>query len=443
MARGKLRVKVEPGADTAPLRVSLPDWTGLETAHIRLGMKKLPCRVRRTQSEAVMQISSGAAERLGLSSGMKLAYSVSNDIIIVGPVIGILTVGERGGRVGGNRQLFRYLQGAGDREGALVYAFTPEGVNWQAGRVRGYRHVKGRWVSRSYPLPTVVYNRAPNRALEGTVGVRNVKRRYYSWERQGKAFLFNPCFLNKAMLYGLLSRHRAASGFLPWTRVLQGQSSLASALLRYPTVYLKPKNTFAGKGIMRVTKRRAGFVVEYREGKRNRKLFYSSQVSLMKAMGRLLDKPPYVLQQGIDLAKYRGRSFDARVLVQRNGQGEWEVAGVGIRVAGAGSITTHVPNGGYIASAAKVIKEVFGETLQEPNGVYERVVQVAHTVAPLIEDGIGRTFGEMTMDIGIDSAGRPWFFEANAKPMKFDEKRIRERGLANLIGFSRFKAGMR
>lgn len=30
------------------------------------------------------------------------------------------------------------------------------------------------------------------------------------------------------------------------------------------------------------------------------------------------------------------------------------------------------------------------------------------------------------MDLGIDDLGEIWFFEANAKPMKFDEPQIRK-----------------
>ncbi len=40
------------------------------------------------------------------------------------------------------------------------------------------------------------------------------------------------------------------------------------------------------------------------------------------------------------------------------------------------------------------------------------------------------------MDLGIDSEGVLWFFEANSRPMKFDEPLIRKKSLERIFHYS-------
>lgn len=45
------------------------------------------------------------------------------------------------------------------------------------------------------------------------------------------------------------------------------------------------------------------------------------------------------------------------------------------------------------------------------------------------------------MDLGIDKNGDIWFFEANAKPMEFDEPNIRQTSLLRLLQYFRYLSG--
>ncbi len=142
------------------------------------------------------------------------------------------------------------------------------------------------------------------------------------------------------------------------------------------------------------------------------------------------------MQQGIDLSSYRQRPFDLRVLVQKNGKGLWSIAGVGARLAGKSSITTHVPRGGSIDDPAKLLASTFGAAGSKRIIVSAR--RSALLIAKQIEKASGSVLGEMSMDLGVDTDGRLWFFEANSKPMKFDEPHIRKKSLENLILYSAF-----
>jgi hypothetical protein len=141
----------------------------------------------------------------------------------------------------------------------------------------------------------------------------------------------------------------------------------------------------------------------------------------------------YIMQQGITLTTYKRRPYDLRVLVQKNALGAWSVTGIGARVAGKLSITTHVPRGGSIDDPLKLLTLAFGQ--KEASNIMKRTKRAAIIIAKQIEKSSGHTLGEMSMDLGVDTSGRIWFFEANSKPMKFDEPDIRKKSLERIIHY--------
>ena len=111
---------------------------------------------------------------------------------------------------------------------------------------------------------------------------------------------------------------------------------------------------------------------------------------------------------------------------------------MGVRVAGERAISTHVPMGGHIEKIDTVLQSVFGS---ETDRIKERIEQVGIRTARWIENQQNALLGEMSMDLGIEKDGSLWIFEANSKPMKFDEPNIRRRSLRRLIEYSLYLSG--
>ncbi|GMA61469.1 hypothetical protein GCM10025859_19090 [Alicyclobacillus fastidiosus] len=85
-----------------------------------------------------------------------------------------------------------------------------------------------------------------------------------------------------------------------------------------------------------------------------------------------------------------------------------------------------------------MLEESFGE---HASSVNDELVQAVVQAAQAIDFGYQGQLGEMSMDIGIDPQGHPWFFEANSKPMKFDEPEIRQKSLQGVIDQLRDRSG--
>ncbi len=202
-------------------------------------------------------------------------------------------------------------------------------------------------------------------------------------------------------------------------------------LLAYPFLYLKPIRGKAGKGIMRVSRISGGrskgnsYELSIQNKTKSHISRYSTVSELWTEIQRQINSKEYIMQQGIVLSSYKQRPFDLRVLVQKNGKGRWTITGIGARLAGKSSITTHVPRGGSIDNPVKLLNSSFGTAGSKR--IIREARKTALIIAKQIEKSYGYSLGEMSMDLGVDQIGHIWFFEANSKPMKFDEPPIRKK----------------
>lgn len=356
------------------------------------------------------------------------------------PVIAILTIDDSKEQFRGNRDNFADIMKTGKDLGYVVYIVTTKDLKLKAKRVLGYNYIteSDEWKQELFPLPQVIYNRIPLREDELQPAVRNKINEVLLHPH---IQMYNPFFFNKRFLFEWLKKSRATRQFMPSTQKLSTPSHLSKMLNRHSYLFLKPESGKAGMGIMTI-KHIPAKTLRYRLKVQDKKGSLSYNCStinkLWTRVRKITGANPYIVQQGISLATFNHRPFDLRLLIQKNSKGRWDVTGVGARVAGESSITTHVPRGGRIDDPEKLLVSVFG--IDQSKKIMGRVKNAALIVARQVERGSGYTHGEMSMDLGVDANGGIWFFEANAKPMKFDEPHIRKRSLERIFHYSNFLA---
>ena len=354
------------------------------------------------------------------------------------PVIAILTTSDKERKFCGNRNNFRDIIKTGRDLGYLVYVVTVRDLKLDSRVVNGYIPIPGSrlWSSIPVPLPQVIYNRIPTRQLEEKP---LVARKIAQCLEHPDIVLYNPFFFNKWHLFEWLKGSRITSKHVPQTKRLRSARTLAAMLKNHNSLYLKPENGKAGKGIMRL-KYRVDTLLPYRlqiqGGKRNLTYKAASLERLWARIGKEKGTELYIVQEAIELTTHRGRPFDLRVLLQKNGRGGWGVTGIGARLAGVRSITTHVPRGGSIEEPNSMLEGTFG--VERANTILKNVPTTALLIARQIERACDYTLGEMSMDLGVDEHGGLWFFEANSRPMKFDEPAIRKLSLERIFQYSQF-----
>lgn len=353
------------------------------------------------------------------------------------PVVAVLTVGDPVCLFRGNKANFKDIMKTGKDLDFPVYVVTTRDLKLSSKRIRGYHFDTDdkAWSKHWFPLPDVIYNRIPHREDERK---RNVRQKINECIEHKSIYIYNPYFFNKRKLFEWLKRNRSTRALVPDTKRLLDPKKLSTMLQTYERLYLKPESGKAGKGIMLLQydpEHEKPFRLTIQGQKYRHIVYRTAKLSaLWKRIKKEMNNTPYIMQEGIQLTTYRDRNFDLRVLVQKTGKGAWMVTGVGARLAGLKRITTHVPQGGSIESPEKLLTPSFGGEMTTV--ILNRLKSNAVLIAKQIEKASGHMLGEMSMDLGIDIEGNMWFFEANSKPMKFDEPQIRKKSLERIFQYS-------
>lgn len=354
------------------------------------------------------------------------------------PVLAILTVSDDDGTFRGNRSNFADLIATGQAMGFHVYVLPVRNLALGRKKLTGFVYNKGSggWQKALLPFPDIIYNRIPQREDEMMPAVR---QKINACRKHARVSIFNPSFFNKWDLFEWLRRSKTTRPYIPSTRRLMSPAGLDRMIRRHAYLYLKPESGKAGKGIMTVRvhgEKSLPYHLRIQEKKHSSTYNCATIQKLWARIQRESGGDAYIAQQGIQLASFNDRRFDLRALVQKNRRGYWEITGMGARIAGASSITTHVPRGGRIDDPEKLLTYSFNA--ERAHMLLQKAKTTALIIAKQIERASGQRLGEMSMDLGIDSSGNLWFFEANSKPMKFDEPHIRQKSLERIFQYSTY-----
>ncbi|MBN2908971.1 YheC/YheD family protein [Polycladomyces sp. WAk] len=393
-----------------------------QSVKISLGNKMLITRVISIRRRApIIYLPVATARQLSIPYFGEVRVTFQNRCIKLGPVLAILTTGFTGSITspfGSRTQLFRNFLVAGQDEKPYFYVFTPEMIDWQRGVINGWFLRKDKsghyhWERLTSPFPDVIYERVPNRKSESLPHVQQCLNRLKSLT---DCRVFNQGFFNKWSIHELLHNHPLTAPFIPESALCPSINQIQEMLNRHQMVYLKPSGGSLGLGIFRITRHpTSGYYCRFREGDKNiLHRFHSLDKLIQYYFGKQLHRfERYLVQQGIRLIKYEGRPVDFRVHMHKDKSGQWQVVGIGTKVAGFGSVTTHVRTGGQLLSTSTLMQKIFGD---EEQYVKEAIHEASIRIAQVLEEQIDGPLGELGLDIGVDRNHQVWLFEVNAKP---------------------------
>ncbi|GFN33681.1 YheC/YheD family protein [Paenibacillus xylaniclasticus] len=216
-------------------------------------------------------------------------------------------------------------------------------------------------------------------------------------------------FINKVKVSQWMRGSKTISSTIPETVGLT-RTELSRMLGRYRMVYVKPSNGQKGQGVMRV--RKLGDMYEFRYKRMSNRT--ATVVGLYKLIQRYRIGRRYLVQQGIHLMTYKGRSFDLRLMAQRKStSGPWVITGKFARVAAKGKIVTNAAQGADVYLVQPVLRANLSESKVRSmiEQVERLVLRIAQRYAVLIPSCV-----ELGIDIAIDRNHRIWMLELNTKP---------------------------
>jgi glutathione synthase/RimK-type ligase-like ATP-grasp enzyme len=355
---------------------------------------------------------------LHLQPGEKLRLHHRNGRLRIGYIFGILAnvKTENGQITGQQQQAFRNLLEAARRYGMCGCVFSVEDIDWDDGTVACFLlEGKMRWAKKRLPLPDVVYDQIISRRYINRSDVALLRERLK--KMLSKRF-FNPGYFDKWQVHRWLIGDRRTVSYVPGAIRFESVEQAAPFLYQYPDVYLKPVHGSLGIGIIRARRRADGrifYQIKKKDGSLRQE--YAGSVSVfLKKFEKRLKKGPYLIQRALKLKNWQGRPFDIRVLLQKDGAGNWKRTKTFCRIAKAGQITSNLSTGGDALAVKQVLQEMYEE--KKVRRIMRRLREIAEAVPQVIEQENEGTIGELGLDLGLDEEGNIWVIEVNAKPWK-------------------------
>ena len=245
------------------------------------------------------------------------------------PTLGVMTLYLDGGRIE-ELSYFRKLSHTADKIGLELFVFTPEDVTSDGKQLRAWVYNKelNKWERKLSDFPDIVYDRCRYQR-----NYRFPLLRKFRAEHPDLLYMSRP-LVHKWSMHQNLSRNRRLKAYLPETAQYQNPSDILHMLDHHGLVYVKPIDGTGGRGILRIERLENGNLrVQGRE--KSRKIiapFTVSRTQLGTRLGRWKLYPRYLVQQGIRIALKDGRIHDFRLLVQKDGTGQWKVTGSAGRI---------------------------------------------------------------------------------------------------------------
>lgn len=352
------------------------------------------------------------------------------NVAVKGGLVGAMTTRSAGPRPFPESRFFREMSYAARQVGLRLIVFSPLDINWARGSVLGFAYKPGvGWQAGQYPVPRIVYDRLFPSSGRFRLYYSKVAR----MRRTYRVTLMGRGLHGKWQMYRIVRQFEDLRPYLPETR-LGSARNLGRMLQKYDTVFIKPVFGSGGKGIVRVSRSQGGYIVRRTASPRVR---VTSIGGVIAAIGGINARQ--LVQQGLELNYLRGSTFDIRSIVQKNGEGKWQVSGKAVRLGRRGKITSNLQTGGRAYSVPTILQHAFPDRAE---AIETEIDNVAVRIAEVMEQRAG-PLCDLGLDMGVDVNGRVWLIEVNSKPgrkvfLQMRDRESRQRVVRTIMEYAKY-----
>ena len=332
--------------------------------------------------------------------------------------LGVMVCRRKGSPPFADSSFLRKLCQASSAYGIRAFVFTPaplpllgaEHKGTQEISVSGYTCSKEGWISGSFPMPDIIYDRCLflNKEEAGAAAS------FISILDAKQTILWSRSLPGKQKVYRCLMREPWLMPHIPHTLTYAGSQSVLEALKLFDgKLFMKPSGGSHGSHTVQISTTGSKSVLKGRT--RHNQIFHARlPVQELPAwIKNFTGERNFLIQPYLELTNQEGSPFDMRVLVQKNSRGLWTLTGSAIRVGSSEGNTSNLHGGGTAVSALPFLTSEFGSV--KAYEIINTASLLAEQIPPLLENGFGR-LGELGIDFGIDRTGKVWLLEVNSKP---------------------------
>ncbi|WP_216830689.1 YheC/YheD family endospore coat-associated protein [Alkalihalobacterium elongatum] len=299
------------------------------------------------------------------------------------------------------KRVLHQLKDLAELSTGQVIAFSLKGVKRKQNKVKGYVYwkEKGIWKETTVKMPDAIINRI------------TLTRKWQQFFREllGTRMINNFTF-SKWKMYEWLSTDPTLSKHLPVTQKILTTKDIINFLEQYNEAIIKPINSSFGKGIYKITKQENEYLVEYNSKKQCNSLVFTSEELINYFNNKRINKK-YIIQKLINL--YIGNHpVDFRLIMVKNGYGEWEDVGL---IARKGIKNGVISNSGNLKIGTFALQNLLLIPRFEAIKIRKRLTEISLSAVHYLEKqaGVDANIGNVGIDLAIDCAWNLWIIEIN------------------------------
>ncbi|WP_193065103.1 YheC/YheD family protein [Oceanobacillus oncorhynchi] len=187
-------------------------------------------------------------------------------------------------------------------------------------------------------------------------------------------------------------------------------NDLESFLSEYNTVILKPVSGQKGQGIYKVDRINDGeYEISHQQSKENLSLnalhdFYNENIMNSKV---------YLVQKYVTSTTPDGSPFDCRIHLEKDGNGEWAIPKIFVRIGLGQKVTSNISQGGGSSDADVFFKTYFKNNAER---ILEELKELGYKMGVKLEELREKELMSIGLDVGVDHEGKLYVFEVNSQP---------------------------
>jgi hypothetical protein len=356
-------------------------------------------------------------DQLHLLENVTLNIWKTDKDIFLGPVVGIFVdAGRRRGAIRKPDSFIRQHMRASGVEDCICYFFSARGVDWIEKKVKGVTFIpnSGKYDYYWFPLPDVLYDRVIEFSEKEERLINKARKKFRSNPKIKLLNDFND--IGKWELCQVLSKYPEAKKYVPETIIYNNFDDVLYMLRKNELIFIKSFYGTQGKEVLSIEKLNDKYKLNfYQKGAEEILLDNINEVE--EFVIKFIGNKEFIIQQGIKLLTYKGRSMDIRMFIMKNEAGIWETIYKGARIAKEGFPLTNIHAGGVYAIYDRLYPELKKQYSSVELPSAQKLSEVTLMLTSYIEKELGN-YGELGIDIGIDILGKVWIIEANVMPGK-------------------------
>ncbi|ATH94917.1 endospore coat-associated protein [Bacillus glycinifermentans] len=290
--------------------------------------------------------------------------------------------------------------------------FTPLDISPGSMLVKAltYHPKSGQWNEVEREIPELIYDRC----FYGRNQQSKKAKPIVEWlKKYPKTEFLGLGLPEKWTVYNALKADPVLQAYLPPTSLAASAQTVLRRLAKEKSCILKPAYGSGGRGIIHLELSGKTVKAAYQVGKHKQIKSFSKQASFETWCKKVLQHR-YLLQTFLDIQDKDGYPCDIRLLLQKNGSGEWETVGKTVRRSYQHGLLTNLAEDSESVSFDSWLSNV---PKKRQAVLLDDLDTIANAVPHALESGHGPLF-ELGLDICLTKDGKVWLLDVNSKPGK-------------------------